>query len=381
MNKEYIDFVLVANIEGMHFQPHRPEGFEFKPNSDEEVRFILKPTDPEKDASGHWLGLTCKACKSYPASKDQILFVDAYNYKRKMLGVAESITLPLKRKRSDETLIFEDGTYCDGFHPRKHMCPTDMVELLNQVSSDLFTSVNRFVKLLRWRQLCDAPGELINHSSLYWRVDDGAYLMTPPDDSSSHNVTIQGMFGIHWSNKHADDLRNLWMDNSISEPLGHTLMREAAALSSDSPRSAILMITAALETAIKTHISKIAPDTAWLMGNIQSPPMYKILRDYIPLIHNNRGNKLEYWDKIVPEVKRIQGLIEVRNKVAHTGKIPDDTESIKSYIDLVSGILYLIDVLEGHEWAKAFVDNEMRIKLGWPAAMDKRIQIRISQEY
>lgn len=375
----FIDFVLVSDVQGMHFEPHQPQGIEFNPTGNDNLRFVLQPTRPDEDASGHRLGLTCKVYKSYQATKDQMSFVSSYNDKRVMLRVADGITLPYKSR--EETLITEDGSCKSGYSPPRNLCPADILELIEMAESDLSEQVDRFFKLLRWRQYCNAPSEVLKHRSLYWRVGNGDYPIAPLDGAPSREVTVKAMFGIHWSDRHSNDLQDLWQEKGILEPLGHTLLREAAALSHESPRSSILIMTAALETAVKTHISRIAPDTAWLMEETPSPPVFKILKDYIPLIHRSHGTELDFWDKVKPSLKNVQKLIETRNKIAHTGKIPYHVGPIQDFIELVSDFLYLIDVLDGHEWAKTLVGYSLRKSLGWPDPKDGRVFITISEEY
>lgn len=375
VQESHIDFVLETHTKGMFFNPHRPEGLEFIPPSDCGLRFILRPTDPEGDACGHREGLVCKVYVTYPATKEQSMFVDSYN-NRVMLRIADKISLPYKPK--DDVLISEDGSWKDGFRPQRYLCPSDISQLIKLVESDLMAQTDRFLKLLRWRQRIDAPEEVISHRALYWKVGGGGeYPSTPPDGGTSHQVTVQGMFGIHWDDEYSSELQKLWAEDDLLEPLGHVLIREAAVLASESPRSSILIMTAALETAVKMHISSIAPDTAWLMEKIPSPPIFKILRDYIPLLHSAHGNAIVYWDKVKPFINKTKDLIELRNTVAHTGKIPEDASPIQDNLELVSDLLYLLDVLDGHEWAKTLVSYKLRQALDWPRPKDGRVTCTI----
>lgn len=374
----HIDFLLDIDIEGLHFQPHRPEGIEFIPPGDEGLRLVLKPTNPDEDSCGNQNGLTCKVYKSYPATKEQVSFAKSHNAVPKILTrLADGISLPYKFKT--DILIDVDGVCAKGFRPYRHICPTDIIELIELAESDMFASASRFLKLLRWRQDCDAQSEVIKRHSLYWRVGHGDYPVAPPIDGYLTPTTVQAMFGIHWSENHAAELGKLWIESDIIEPLGHTLLREAATLFQDSPRSSILIMVTALETAIKTHISRIVPDTSWLMEEISSPPIFKILRDYIPLINRNCGRELDFWEKLQPSIKKVQKLVELRNKIAHTGKIPIDANSIGDNIELVSDFLYILDVLDGHEWAKSLVNTKLRKTLEWPAPKEQRINITISR--
>ena len=219
--------------------------------------------------------------------------------------------------------------------------------------------------------------DILTKSNIYKENDE--YPLAPRSDVSSDQLIYKGRLGINWSQEHSNDLQNLWATKDKIEPLGHTLLREATTLANESPRSSILIMTAALETAVKIYISHIAPETAWLMQEIPSPPIFKILKDYFPLIHNWSGRELDFWDKVKPSIKKVQKLIEVRNKIAHTGKIPEDADPIKDYLSLVTDFLYLLDVLNGHEWAKTLISPELRIVLGYPSPKDGRIILTISE--
>lgn len=376
---KYIDFVLIMNIEGMHLHGNPSEGIEFISPQEDGLRFVLRPTEPDEDGAGHHDKLICKVYKSYPATEDQVLFVDSYNVRNVMLRVAEGVSLPFKPK--DKVLIEKDGSCIEGFSPNRHLCPKDIKNLLDQVETDLTTQVDRLLKLIRWRQNCDDPGDILTSPSLYWRADEGNYPLAPLGGSPPWQITLDFKFGIHWSVRHSTELQALWIEKNFSEPLGHTLLREAVVLAIKSPRSSILIMTAALETAIKMHISGIVPETKWLMQEMPSPPMFKVLRDYIPIIHRSCGKDLVFWENVKPSITKVQKLIEVRNTVAHTGIIPEGVGPIENYIELVSDFLYLLDVLDGHEWAKSLVSSELRKKLGWPNPKDQRLVAELTQGY
>ena len=296
-----------------------------------------------------------------------------------MLRVANGFSLPYKPE--GEILINEDGQCEDGFYPRRYLYPSDIQLLIENAESELSSQAGKLLKLLRWRQGVDAPGEIMEHQTLYWKAEEGNYSSAPFDGGPHHTEVVPVMYGLHWNDADAKDLQQLWEKDGIEEPLGHTLVREAEALAYESPRSAILIMTAALETAVKMHISSIAADTEWLMEEVPSPPISKILRDYIPLVHLRRGNELVFWDNVKPFIKKVQKLIELRNKIAHTGKIPEDAIPVHESIELVSDLLYLLDVLAGHVWAKSLASYEFRKALGWPAPRYERTMVCITNPY
>jgi hypothetical protein len=374
-----IEFTLTGRVTGMHFQPLRPEGIEFNVTDPSPLRSTLRPYNQEGVNDSAWRDLECKVYAAMQVTEYQLAFATSYISSQTMLNVAEDITLPFEK--NGKVLITTEGTYEPSFHPRRKHCPVEIRELLDKAEIELTQQMDRFLKLIRWRQGIDAPGEIVHNRSLYWRTKDGPYSCAPLSNHSPTEFEIPAMFGIHWEEDNVSDLRELWANANLTEPLGHALVREAGALAKDSPRSAILIMTSALETAVKMHISRIASDTAWLMEEIPSPPIFKILRDYIPDIHKRRGTVLDYWPKLHPWFKKVQKLIEARNKVAHTGTIPDDVPPIWDSLQTVTDLLYILDVLDGHEWAKERVGYPLRLELGWPAPKHGRITLKVRMEY
>lgn len=365
-----INFALVSRIKGIRFSQLLSDGIEFIPSSEPRLRFTLKPIDSENDADGTWKGHECKLYVSYPATNDQVKFAELYNDHGVMHRVSDEVSLPYEVDK--KIYIDKDGRCRENYSPRRNLCPADIQKLLETAETEMVAETVKFLRLLRWRQGIDAPAEIVEHYSLYWTTKDKKYPLAP---LSNNEFVAQGSTNLRWENEDCINLHDLWAKEDIAEPLGHTLVREAKTLAPESPRSAILILTTALETAVKMHISDIAPDTAWLLENVPSPPLFRILRDYIPLVHQQIGNNLDYWDAVKPHIKRVQQLVELRNKVAHTGKIPIEAEPIAGYLELVSDLLYLLDVLAGHDWAKSLASYEFCKSLDWPDPIHQRFTI------
>lgn len=152
-------------------------------------------------------------------------------------------------------------------------------------------------------------------------------------------------------------------------------MREAKALECNSPRSSFLIATAALEVGVKAYVSHVSPDTSWLLSELPSPPISKILRAYVPELQKNHGRPLEYRNKLRPWFNRVEGHATTRNRLIHTGKIKITSGELNSYLQDVSDLLYLFDVLRGHEWAKQNLSYTLRNVLGWPPSRRTRFKV------
>src|SRR5205085_9911444 len=103
----------------------------------------------------------------------------------------------------------------------------------------------------------------------------------------------------------------------VQAPLGHVLFREAWRLREGNLRSALVMGVAAAETAVKAFIINAAPATSWLIETLQSPPLEKLIRDYLPTLPSKAVGF-----QTVPPIKKemrsaLKTAVEERNKVVH----------------------------------------------------------------
>jgi hypothetical protein len=129
---------------------------------------------------------------------------------------------------------------------------------------------------------------------------------------------------------------------------------------------------------VKIHISNIAPITTWLLMELPSPPIFKIIRTYIPQLHKEHGLELPKWGQLAPLFKIVQNFVEYRNKLTHTGPMPEGSiEGLNEFLRVVSDLLYIFDVLEGHEWAKENVRFTTCEKLGWQTKGRGRILAKV----
>jgi hypothetical protein len=173
--------------------------------------------------------------------------------------------------------------------------------------------------------------------------------------------------GLRWDEQDKAVVTELW-NSGAEEPLSHELLREAKTLASTSPRSALLTLATALEVGAKTYISQVAPQTAWLIQNLPSPPVFRLFRNYLPALHAEIGRTdIDWWDKLKPQFVECQRLFEDRNSLTHAGHAEVTADEISDYLKTASTLLYALDILQGHEWAKERIGYKVPTELGWRA--------------
>jgi hypothetical protein len=80
----------------------------------------------------------------------------------------------------------------------------------------------------------------------------------------------------------SEDLKSLQelITSNIIAPLGHELFSEAWAQRMVNRRSSLVIGIAAAESGFKEFVGKLLPQANWLIQNIQSPPLVKMLVEF-----------------------------------------------------------------------------------------------------
>ena len=358
-----IGFALIVRLAGVIFNPARPEGIKFAIGGQHKLHLSLTPNERERD--GFWEGLTCRVYAAVPASEDERAFVSDLIGGRFKEYSGMPLSLPHVVRGITE--IESGGKIRSGYGVPFEYYPPSLRSLCDDVHNELFSAAVRFVKLMVWQQEVDSPHWPFESDHLYWRIsNDGEYRAI-----GLRLQTAEGRspVGFQWDEEDRKDFQALW-DSGATEPLAHELLREARSLATRSPRSALLALTTALETGTKNHIGKMEPKSEWLMREMPSPPIFKLLRDYTPRLHNEKD--VAYWDKLKPLFKIVQQIAEDRNDLAHTGTMTVSPKRLAEYINAASDILYILDYLEGHAWATRNVQAKIRKLVGWEGPRHQR---------
>jgi len=145
-----------------------------------------------------------------------------------------------------------------------------------------------------------------------------------------------------------------------NEPLGHELFLEAWELRSNNPRSALIIGMSAAEVGLKQCIGKLVPDAGWLANNVPTPPLDKLLSNYLPML----PAKLKIEGRVLKPSKMIRSAIrkgiEARNASVHIGTEPPKLPELKELLLAIRDLLYLLDFYCGFEWALDQIRDEVR---------------------
>jgi hypothetical protein len=162
-----LKFLLVAQLEGISFNPAKPSGIELQRRGRNHVVVTLAPTDAAKDPFGNRLGLVCKIRQSYPVSKEQFDFMDRLKSREFMAYRGMKITLPHLGERSGRELIARDGTLAEGYRLAWKHHPDDLKVICQTALEELTTETLRLIKQIMWFFNLSHLHDPLRHISLY----------------------------------------------------------------------------------------------------------------------------------------------------------------------------------------------------------------------
>jgi hypothetical protein len=224
---------------------------------------------------------------------------------------------------------------------------------LSKLSTDAYD-------VMLWRHgILDGPPSLtILPTSLFWAPIQSPRETFIADELDWHQVPA----GIHLLElppgqpldlrpEVGDRLTEL-LDRQPQAPLGHVLFREAWRLRASNLRSALVMGVAAAEAAIKEFTRTAAPDTSWLLENMPSPPLDKLIRDYLPTLPS-KARECETVPALPKEWRTgINKAVEARNRVVHGRLVALEPSEIERFLRIVRELLYFLDYQVGWDWAE-----------------------------
>jgi hypothetical protein len=139
-------------------------------------------------------------------------------------------------------------------------------------------------------------------------------------------------------------------------PIGHQMLREAHSLKSSNPRLSIVAAISALEVAVKECISKLNPDSSWLVENLPSPDVRKLFNEYIPTLINmtNRHGVFPLPELLDETIKK---GVTTRNNIVHLGRQAPSMESTDAILSAVQDVIWILDYCCGHDWAFNYISG------------------------
>ena len=236
--------------------------------------------------------------------------------------------------------------------------------VLDDILNDLSSLLRSTIDVFRWRHgLAEGPVNAAQKVEAFCSGDGNRWLKV----SLVRGVRIvTGMaFKKSLRDVPPEEIVRL-VESGKQEPVAHQLFREAWELRRSNPRSAVAIGMAAAEIGVKDLIASLVPNSHWLVKEMPSPSVVKILREYLPIL----PARAHFRDKTLKPPAELITLInkgtKYRNDLVHAGDAPPDWLELENILRAVNDVLWICQLYAGEEWAGSYVSgNTTRL---WPAS-------------
>ncbi len=246
--------------------------------------------------------------------------------------------------------IFENTAY-------KNL-PDPFKKYYEEIFNQLISNLNRILKILRWRYSLSGPPAPFSLISYEFSMDGNEWIPLPETEMGWGREIFLAKIP-----KDATSEIQSIINDDVNEPTSQVLLREAIELKYRNPRSSLVIGIAALEVSLKELISNLIPESQWLVENVQSPPLDRILNQYLPKLpvkNKISGNVLPPPKKLM---KTITQGIQYRNKIVHVGKDEFSPEFLEELLFAIEDVLGLLDYYAGFNWALEHIRPEIKALL------------------
>lgn len=248
-------------------------------------------------------------------------------------------------------LVNPDGTMKPDFGMNLEWMPEWFQAFRHSVHGELAQCAIRLIKLARW--YCNAHGShdpLLSERWLQWSWVSQPWQTLPPHIRANPREVRS----LKLPSEAKDAIRELWDAELLTEPLAHELFREAWNQQRTNPRSSLIIGIAAAEAGVKHFIAQYEPGAAWLLENVQSPPLVKIIKEYLPVLIESHGlHPRNRPPDFITQTLHVG--VNLRNQVAHGAGQGIKAERLEETLNCIHDLLWMLDVYQGREWARGHV--------------------------
>lgn len=229
------------------------------------------------------------------------------------------------------------------------------------VDKELFDASVQVFGLLRWRNANPGSYRRFVDNGAEWSPDGEQWFRLPARVSPRGSIS-RGLLLTKESEEEVSKLAAA----GLSEPLAHELLREAHSASRD-PRTALISGVAALEIGVKACVAALVPLAQWLVENVPSPPVERLLADYLPTLPAKNTINERVLPPPATHLTVIKKAVFTRNKVVHSGKAEVTWETSTEALRVIADVLWLLDYYAGNTWALANASRGMVEQLKNPS--------------
>jgi hypothetical protein len=339
---------MAANV--VHFKlTMRLQGLQAGPPPETEVRFghedaavsLIRDQGPEGQISEDMV-LTATARRDVPSGVIDTL--------RSFLARRESEKVEAKPHFSEDVLVVTGADVGWVLEP-----PQEVALVFGDVFDRLAGLALRWADLLKWRFNRPQPANPMTQASFLWSLDEQEWTAPP---GGLFRAPVMGSTGPILENDVFAEIYEWWKSPGAIVPLSRQILIDSNAELGDNNRAAYVLAVAAAEVGVKEFCSLRggAESESWLLREMASPPLRRLLREYIVFFTDRRTTDGHVFPRqLVAELDR---AVETRNRIIHRGEQAPTDEQTSTMLVAASDLLYLLDWFAGHEWALGYVSAD-----------------------
>lgn len=343
-----IFFKLEYTIRELRIQPGDTYVFDYA--GPHEIKVVLRAPSEEEQVVGHRhehaFCTSTGQVQANPRNSEEFLRIASNS----VLGSDASTSVALEYTGPDGARIRLPGLAAFPEHFRA---------FVDGARRELADHARRTVSVLRWRTDERGPHDPISSRGMSWSLDRSFWHPAPAD----YGGRVRVLGSLRPRPPVLEDVRRM-VGAGESEPLHHDLFREAWEQADSNPRSALVIGMAAAEIAVKRCISTLVPEAGWLATNLPTPPLVRMLVEYLPSLPARCliGSEVKAPPPMV--VDTIKKGVTIRNHLSHAGSVNLTLDDVQEILRAVHDVLLLLDYYSGYEWALGFVRDTTKSQLG-----------------
>jgi hypothetical protein len=315
-----------------------------------DVRVVLRTPTAEEQAIGHRAEHAFCVATTRRELKDSV--------HETFVQISTNQILP---KTPEELEVHQEIRGHDGAPirlPAYEHFPQQFRSFVEGVRRELDNQARRTVSVLSWRMNHLGPHNPISTRGMEWSFDGTFWYAMP----SNLHVRMKILPTLRPTASLSADVTAL-VNSGERGPIYHDLFREAWQQYESNPRSALVVGIAAAELAMKRCIATLVPGAEWLAINVPTPPLVRMLREYLPKLpaRCSIGGQVKSPPDSV--LKTILKGVTIRNELSHAGTEPPSIDTVEDILRSVRDVLWLLDYYCGYEWALSFVRSETLTEL------------------
>jgi len=312
------------------------------------VKILIRAVTPDQPDYSHLpYSVVCEATAEIKPSKAAQPLIDAV-WQQKVPEGFNFEKWPEARRKA-----YEESGVTEGELPLSAL-PNSLQKLIEKAYSTIFTGIDRVIGAMCWRTGQAVPTYDYQLGRMEWSLGGQEWRHSPVDVVAwmGRPPFVSGLA--------RPDINEILL-SPYAPPFARELLREAWSEENKNPRSALVIGIAALETGVKDLIIALVPETEWLIRNLPSPPVFRMLGEYLPELRVKNQRVLCPSPEMAQEVRK---WINRRNDLSHGKSADINVDELTKFLLLVSDLLYAGDYAMGFDWALELIQPETRKALG-----------------